>query len=469
MRAISRAAGPGRPAAVSPPSTIAMSPSSVTRPMTAAGRPQRAQTASTAASRSGSTIAHIRSCDSLIITSNGAMPGSRRGIASRSTSIPVPPRSASSDVAQVIPPAPRSWRPSTRPPSMSSRLASMSSFSANGSPDLDRRALRRVVVGERRRGEDRRAADPVAPGRRAEQDDEIARAGRAGQREPLERQEADGHDVDERVAAVRGIEDELAADGRHADAVAVAADAPDDPVDEVAGPRVGRIAEAQRVEDRDRPGAHREDVAQDPADAGRGALVRLDRRGVVVRFDLERDAQAVADVDDAGVLARAGDDPFAARRQGAQERPRALVAAVLAPHDAEHRELEVVGRAAELDPDRRELLVGDARGPGGAARPAPSCAVAGASRPGAIGSTVTGRPRRPGPAAEARSAADSTSERRIGRPSAEPRIPSAARSGWGIRPATLPPGASTPAIAWSDPLGFASGSLDPAGRPSAWT
>ena len=39
-----------------------------------------------------------------------------------------------SDVAQVMPPAPRSWRPSTRPRSISSSDASMSSFSANGSP-----------------------------------------------------------------------------------------------------------------------------------------------------------------------------------------------------------------------------------------------------------------------------------------------------------------------------------------------
>ena len=64
-------------------------------------------------------------------------------------------------------------------------------------------------------------------------------------------------------------------------------------------------AEAQRVEQRDRPRAHREDVAQDAADAGGRALEGLDRRGVVVALDLERHGQAVADVDHAGVLARA--------------------------------------------------------------------------------------------------------------------------------------------------------------------
>ena len=49
--------------------------------------------------------------------------------------------------------------------------------------DLDGRSLGRVVIGERRAGEDRRTADPVAPGRRPEQHDEIARPGRGGQGE----------------------------------------------------------------------------------------------------------------------------------------------------------------------------------------------------------------------------------------------------------------------------------------------
>ena len=114
------------------------------------------------------------------------------------------------------------------------------------------------------------------------------------------------------LPCVRRVEDELAADRRHADAVAVAADAPHDALDEVPRPRIGRVAEPQRVEHGDRPGAHREDVAEDPADAGRGALVRLDGARVVVRLDLERDGEPVADRDDAGVLARPGDDALAA-------------------------------------------------------------------------------------------------------------------------------------------------------------
>src|SRR6185295_20379388 len=152
-----------------------------------------------------------------------------------------------------------------------------------------------VRVGERGAGQDARAADPVAAGRRTEQDDEVAGPRRGGAREIALLQEADGHDVDERIALIGRVEDQLAADRRDADAVAIPADSLDDALDEVAGARVARIAEPKGIEDRDRPGAHREDVAEDPADTGRGALRRLDRARVVVRFDLEGDRQAAPD------------------------------------------------------------------------------------------------------------------------------------------------------------------------------
>src|SRR6185295_10942187 len=101
--------------------------------------------------------------------------------------------------------------------------------------------------------------------------------------------------------------------------VAVSAHAPDDAVDEVAGAGIGRVAEAQRVEHRDRSGTHREDVAQDPADARGRSLIRLDGGGVVVRLDLERDGEAITDRDDAGVLTRPRDDTGAGGRERRQE------------------------------------------------------------------------------------------------------------------------------------------------------
>ena len=106
----------------------------VTVPTTAARTSHRSQMASTASRPSGSTMASIRSWDSLVMTSNASMPASRRGTADTSTSMPTPPREAVSEVAHVRPAPPRSWMPTTRPASSNSRHASMSRFSSKGSP-----------------------------------------------------------------------------------------------------------------------------------------------------------------------------------------------------------------------------------------------------------------------------------------------------------------------------------------------
>mgnify|MGYP002651706306 CR=1 FL=1 len=185
--------------------------------------------------------------------------------------------------------------------------------------------------------------------------------------------------VDERVAGVGLVEHRLATDVGQAQAVAVAADAGDDAVDDAL--RVGVVggAEAQLVHDGHRAGAHRDDVADDAADAGGRALVGLDEAGVVVGLDLVGDGPAVADVDDAGVLAHAdeevllhlGRDLLAELLEVDLAR---LVGAVLGPHDRVHGELGAGGTAAEelLDGGvlvvlEAELLVGHllVRGAGG--------------------------------------------------------------------------------------------------------
>ena len=103
------------------------------------------------------------------------------------------------------------------------------------------------------------------------------------------------------------------------------------------------LGEAQPVEQRDGARAHGDDVAKDPADSRRGALKRLDRRGVVVALDLERDREAVAEVEDTRVLARPLQHALPLARQPLQQERRVLVAAVLRPEEREDRELEVVG------------------------------------------------------------------------------------------------------------------------------
>ena len=221
--------------------------------------------------------------------------------------------------------------------------------------DLDGRALVLVLVGQLLAGEHAGAADAVAPGRGAVEDDEVARPGRTRARELVGAEQADAHGVDERVVPVGPVEDRLAADGRDADAVAVVADPADRPVEvEV------RRAEAEPVEERDRPRAHRHDVAEDPADARGGALEGLDRRGVVVALHLEGAREPVAEVDDTRVLSRALQHRRALRGKPPQQGGRVLVPAVLRPEEREDAELEVVRVPPEQAPDTVVLPVREA-------------------------------------------------------------------------------------------------------------
>ncbi|MGX1156045.1 hypothetical protein RKD39_003623 [Streptomyces albogriseolus] len=314
-----------------------------------------------------------------------------------------------------------------------------------GVADLHRGALRRLGVVEGLRGEDGRAADAVAAGPGAVQDDLVARAGRLGEVDVLVPHDADGTGVDQRVALVAGVEDDLAADVGQAQAVAVAADAGDHAGQDALGVGVVGRAEAQRVHDRDRAGAHRDDVADDAADAGGRALVGLDVRRVVVRLDLEGDRVALADVHDARVLADADEQRVGLGgllAELAQMDLAALVRAVLGPHHGVHGELGA-GRAAAEDLHHPLVLVllQAQLGPG-------QLDVGGRGR-------VLDRVQR-------RPAHALTSFLRIdvknGRPSVRP-VPisdSTACSGCGIRPTTFPASLVMPAMSLSEPLGLKS-------------
>ena len=76
--------------------------------MTAARTSHFSQMAATSGHDSGVTMANMRSWLSLVMTSQGSMPSSRRGTALTSTSMPTPPRPAVSLVAQASPAPPRS-------------------------------------------------------------------------------------------------------------------------------------------------------------------------------------------------------------------------------------------------------------------------------------------------------------------------------------------------------------------------
>ena len=105
--------------------------------------------------------------------------------------------------------------------------------------------------------------------------------------------------------------------------------------------RAVHLAKPQRIHQRDRTSAHRENVADDAADAGGGALIRLDERsGSLCDSILKTAASPSPDSTRASVLARAL-RARAALRSGSFLRctSRTLVAAVLGPHHRKNSEL----------------------------------------------------------------------------------------------------------------------------------
>ena len=131
----------------------------------------------------------------------------------------------------------------------------------------------------------------------------------------------------------------MSANRRHAEGIAIAANARHDARYEVA--RFGMIgrAEAQRVERRNRARAHGEDVAQNAANARRRTLIGLDIGRVVVALHFEDAGQTIADIDDARVFARTLNNPRGFGGQTAQMEPRGFIRAMLVPHGRENAEL----------------------------------------------------------------------------------------------------------------------------------
>ena len=268
-------------------------------------------------------------------------------------SIPTSPFEAISDDDDDSPAAPRSCSDASVSRSSSSRQHSISFDSSNGSPICTLGRFDASSSDSSALASTDAPPIPSRPVRAPSSTSGLPTPGRRAADQPLARSQPDAHRVDQAVLLVGGLEQHLAADGRHPDRVAVVADALHRPVEQVARARRVELAEAQRVEHRDRPRADREDVAQDAADPGGRALERLDRARVVVRLDLERHRQAVADVDDPGVLARAHQQVRALGGQLAQQLLRVLVGAVLRPHQREHRQLERVRLAAQALADAR--------------------------------------------------------------------------------------------------------------------
>ena len=141
--------------------------------------------------------------------------------------MPTPPRLPISDVEHVRPAAPMSWMPTSAPVRHHLETRFEQKLLGERIANLHRRPLFLRLLVELGRGH-RRAVNAVAAGLGADVVNGIARAARCALDDVLVPGDAEAEHVDERVAAVRLVECDLAADGRDADAVAVAADAGDD-------------------------------------------------------------------------------------------------------------------------------------------------------------------------------------------------------------------------------------------------
>jgi len=96
------------------------------------------------------------------------------------------------------------------------------------------------------------------------------------------------HGIDQWVPAVARCKTYLTPKRRDPDAVAVVSHAPNHTREEIPIAPFLEWTETKAVEKSHRTSTHGEDVAQDATHAGRGSLVGLNRRGMIVGLDLKR-------------------------------------------------------------------------------------------------------------------------------------------------------------------------------------
>ena len=289
---------------------------------------------------------------------------------------------------------------------------------------LHARTLVGVVVAHLSRCQHACAADAVAAGAVADEHQAVADALRSARQDALLGHDSHAHGVDQAGVLVAVVKLHLTANVGDADAVAVVANAIDRAAKQKSRTLAGEGPEPQGVEQRDGLGAHGDDVAHNAAHAGGGALKGLHGARVVVALNLEHNRQTVANVNRAGILARAHHHTRAGGGKPLEQRLGVLVRAVLTPHEREHHQLGVGGRAAHQT-DHALVL--------------------GLEQPEFLEEWLAGVSHR---RAHASSAAKSA------RPSTDPSSGSQASSGCGMSPITLPARLLIPAILSTLPLGF---------------
>src|SRR5580658_2878949 len=156
------------------------------------------------------------------------------------------------------------------------------------------------------------------------------------------------------------LEIDLTSDCRHSKTITVVPDAMHHSRQQMLRFAFLQFPKAKRVQRCDGSRPHRENIPVDPPHPRRCPLERLDRRWMIMGFDLEYDAIAAADIHQPGILLSGlHEHLFAFPREGLQPFDRILVATMLAPHRAESAQFCEIGGSAKLLPDQFELFSGE--------------------------------------------------------------------------------------------------------------
>ena len=186
-----------------------------------------------------------------------------------------------------------------------------------GITHLNRRTIIQRIGTELRAG---KAGTPhtVPSGCTADINDRVANALRTGFHDFLGLHQTKSHRIHQRIAGIGRIKGHFTTDGGHTNAIAVMGNSGHHTLDQTHIGGIVQGAETQSIEQRNRPSPHRENVAKDSPYTGRSTLKRLHGRGMVVTFNLECKAIAIAQIHHSGVFTGPHQNPGSFCRKAAQ-------------------------------------------------------------------------------------------------------------------------------------------------------
>ena len=155
--------------------------------------------------------------------------------------------------------------------------------------------------------------------------------------------EAHTHDIHQGVSTISRGKFQLSPDGGNAEDIAVVGSTGDDTFHQLLHPFVGRVAEAEGIEEGNGAGTHGQNIPDNAAHACSCTIVGFNGRGMIVALYFKGNGQAVADIDHAGILPRTLEDPLPLGGKTAQKGFGIFITTVFRPHDTEDTQLYLIG------------------------------------------------------------------------------------------------------------------------------